>query len=161
MKGVSVLVGAAVIIAITITAIYLAFNLGQPAIDRTKEILIMQEGKNILLDIDNAIDSVLSEGNMSTRLLEFRMISGVLKVDGENDAITFSMNSQAQIVGVGVSKIEDGINITGLTNMIYLNLSYDNIDVVGSLDLGKGNRKLTIRNEGYNTLLQKQTISFS
>lgn len=161
MKGISPIVGAVLLIAITISAIFLAFNMGGPAVDRAKEVLVMQEGKSILLDIKNSVNSVLTEGNMSTRLLEFRIIDGNLKIDEDNDAVTFSMNSQAQIIGVGISKVEDGINITGSTGLIQLNLTFGNVDVIGSLDMGKGTRKLTIRNEGYDSILQKQTISFS
>ncbi|MHA1954515.1 MAG: archaellin/type IV pilin N-terminal domain-containing protein [Candidatus Heimdallarchaeaceae archaeon] len=161
MKGISPIVGAVLIIAITISAIFLAFNMGGPAVDRAKEVLIMQEGKSILLDVKNSVNSVLTEGNMSTRLLEFRIIDGNLKIDEDNDAVIFSMNTQTQIIGVGISKIEDGINITGSIGLIQLNLTFDNVDVIGSLDMGKGTRKLTIRNEGYDSILQKQTISFS
>ena len=161
MKGVSPIVGAVLIIAITISAIFLAFNMGGPAVDRAKEVLVMQEGKSILLDIKNSVNSVLAEGNMSTRLLEFRIIDGNLKIDEDNDAVTFSMNTLVQIIGVGISKIEDGVNITGSTGLIQLNLTFDNVDVIGSLDMGKGTRKLTIRNEGYDSILQKQTISLS
>jgi len=161
MKGISPIVGVVLLIAITISTIFLAFNMGGPAVDRAKEVLVMQEGKSILLDIKNSVNSVLIEGNMSTRLLEFRIIDGNLKIDEDNDAVTFSMNTQAQIIGVGISKIEDGINITGSTGLIQLNLTFDNVDVVGSLDMGKGTRKLTIRNEGYNSILQKQSIYFS
>ena len=161
MKGVSPIVGAVLIIAITISAIFLAFNMGGPAVDRAKEVLVMQEGKSILLDIKNSVNSVLTEGNMSTRLLEFRIIDGNLKIDEDNDAVTFSMNTLVQIIGVGISKIEDGVNITGSTGLIQLNLTFDNVDVIGSLDMGKGTRKLTIRNEGYDSILQKQTISLS
>ena len=161
MKGVSPIVGAVLIIAITISAIFLAFNMGGPAVDRAKEVLVMQEGKSILLDIKNSVNSVLTEGNMSTRLLEFRIIDGNLKIDEDNDAVTFSMNTLAQIIGVGISKIEDGVNITGSTGLIQLNLTFDNVDVICSLDMGKGTLKLTIRNEGYDSILQKQTISLS
>ena len=161
MKGVSPIVGVVLIIAITISAIFLAFNMGGPAVDRAKEVLVMQEGKSILLDIKNSVNSVLTEGNMSTRLLEFRIIDGNLKIDEDNDAVTFSMNTLAQIIGVGISNIEDGVNITGSTGLIQLNLTFDNVDVIGSLDMGKGTRKLTIRNEGYDSILQKQTISLS
>lgn len=161
MRGVSPIVGAVLIIAITISAIFLAFNMGGPAVDRAKEVLVMQEGKSILLDVKNSVNSVLTEGNMSTRLLEFRIIDGNLKIDEDNNAVTFSMNTQTQIIGVGISKVEDDINITGSTGLIQLNLTFDNVDVIGSLDMGKGTRKLTIRNEGYDSILQKQTISFS
>lgn len=161
MKGVSVLVGAAIMIVITITAIFLVLDIGNPSIDKAREILIMQEGKSILLDIDNTINSVLTEGNGSTRLLNFNMLGGNLKVDGDNNAVTFYMESRGQIVGVGVTKMEDGINITGAVNKIYLNLSYDNVDILGSFEYGRGNRKLTIRNEGYNATIEKQIILIS
>ena len=161
MKGVSALIGATIIIVITISAIFIALNSGQPAVDRTREILVMQEGKSIILDFDNAIKSVLSQGNMSARHLQFRIIEGFLIIDEDNDIISFSMESEAQIIGVGVSKIEDGINITGETGIIYLNLSYTNVDIINSFELGKGNREVTIRNEGYDQILEKQTISIT
>ena len=161
MKGISVLVGATLIIVITISAIFIALNSGQPAVDRTREILVMQEGKGVLLDFDNAIKSVLSQGNMSARHLQFRIIEGFLVVDEDNDIISFSMESKAQIVGDGVSKIEEGINVTGGTGIIYLNLSYTNVDIINSFELGKGNREVTIRNEGYDQVIEKQIISIT
>lgn len=161
MRGVSPIIGVVLIIAITISAIVLTLNISQPAVDKTKEILIMQEGKSILLDINNAVNSVLTEGNMSTRLLQFRILGGSLKIDGDNDAVSFSMNSPGQIVGIGISKMEDGINITGSPGLVNLNLTFDSVDILGDMDLGRGSRRLTIRNEGYNTILEKQTVSIS
>ena len=161
MKGVSPLVGAVLIIAITISAMILAFNMGNQAIDKSEEILLMQEGKNILLDVKNSVKAAITEGNMSTRVIEFRIMEGSLDIDEDSDSIVFSMNSPSQIVGSGVTKMEDGINITGYVGIIYLNLSYDNVDVLGDISIGRGARKLTIRNEGYNILLDKQTISIS
>ena len=55
MKGVSVLVAAVLVIAISIAAVTIALNVGNPAIERSKEILVYNEGKENILIIDNAI----------------------------------------------------------------------------------------------------------
>ena len=42
MKGVSVIVASAIVIVISITAAFLALQYGTPAIDRTKEIMLLR-----------------------------------------------------------------------------------------------------------------------
>jgi len=68
MKGVSVIIAAVIVIIISITAMFLALQIGTPGTDRAKEILLMQEGKNTLISIDNAVKSVSEEGQGSTFL---------------------------------------------------------------------------------------------
>ena len=67
MKGLSPIIAGAIVIAIAITAMYLVLNLGTPGTDRLKEMLIMQEAKDTLTSIDNAVKSVSEEGQGSTR----------------------------------------------------------------------------------------------
>jgi len=161
MKGVAPLVGYTLILVITISAIFIALQMGRPAIDREKEILLMQEGKSNLLIIGGAVKIVTEEGEGSTRLLKLTVTDGNYFIDAENDAIIFSMESMAQIIGVNVSKIEDDINIFGEQNKIFLNLSYSDkpIDIIGQGDFGRGKRSLAIRNNGYNTTTEKQMVN--
>jgi len=161
MKGVDALIATVLILIISITAIFLALQLGGPSTQRTKEILLMQEGKNTLSSIDNSVKAVLTEGEGSTRVLRFSVSGGYYKIDNSTSSITFSMESFAQIIAEGTSKIEDGINFTGEAGMVYLNLSYDNIQVTGEAEFGRGYHTLTIRNNGYNTTTQKQMIYIS
>jgi hypothetical protein len=161
MKGVDALIASVLIIIISITAIFLALQLGGPSTQKTEEILLMQEGKNTLVSIDNAVKNVLSEGEGSTRVLRFSVTGGYYKVDNATNSVTFSMESRAQIIAEGVSKIEDGINFTGKGGMVYLNLSYDSIMVTGEGEFGRGYHTLTIRNNGYNSTTQKQMIYIS
>jgi len=162
MKGIDTLIASAVIIIISISAVFLALELSRPSTERTQEILLMQEGENTLSSIDNAVRTVLSEGEGSIRVLKFSITGGNYKIDNQTDAVTFSMDSKAQIVSFGVSKTENGINITGGAGIIYLNLSYENfIDVKGSDEFGRGYHSLTIRNDGYNSTTQKQMIYIS
>ena len=162
MKGIDTLIATAVLIIISITAVFLTLNLSKPGTERTQEILLMQEGKNTLSSIDNAVRTVLAEGEGSVRVLKFSITDGNYKINNQTDAVTFSMDTKAQIVSFGVSKEENGINITGGAGIIYLNLSYENfIDVKGDAEFGRGYHSLTIRNDGYNTTTQKQMIYIS
>ena len=80
-------------------------------------------------------------------------------MDTENEAVLFSMDSFAQIVGTGVSKTEDNINIRGEPGKIYLNITYDSFNITGGTEFGEGTYSLIIRNEGYAN--QKQIVSIS
>ena len=161
MKGVDVLIASVLILIISITAVFFALQLGGPSTQRTKEILLMQEGKNTLVSIDNSVKNVLTEGEGSTRVLRFSISGGYYKVDNSTNSLIFSMESSGQIIAEGSSKLEDGINFTGKVGMIYLNLTYDNIQIVGKDEFGRGYHTLTIRNNGYNITTQKQMVYIS
>ena len=161
MKGVDALIASVLIIAISITAIFIALQLGNPSTERAKEILLMQEGKNNLITIDNAVKNVLTEGEGSTRALRLTVSGGQYTIDNSTNSVLFSMETRAQIVGDGVSKIEDEINITGDTRMVYLRLQYNNIQVTGKGEIDRGTRTITVRNDGYNSTSQKQIIYIS
>jgi len=161
VKGVDALIASVLIILISITAIFLALQLGGQSTQKTKEILLMQEGKNMLISIGDAVKSVLNEGEGSTRVLKFSVTDGTYKIDNTTNSILFSMDSVGQIIAEGISKTEDGINFTGTPGIIFLNLSYDNIMVTGDAEFGRGYHTLTIRNDGYNETTEKQMIYIS
>jgi len=157
MKGISVIIASAIVIVISITAAYLVLNLGKPGTDRIKEMLLMQEAKDNLMSIDNAIRAVSEEGQGSTRDLRITVTGGYYTIDIENEAVVFSMDSFAQIIGIGVSKTENGINMRGEPGKVYLNLTYGNYNITDGLEFGKGTYILIVKNEGYAN--QKQIIS--
>jgi len=161
MKGVSVIIAAIIVIIISLTAIFLALQLGNPGIDRAKEILLMQEGKNTLTSIDNAVKSVSEEGQGSTRVLKISVTGGYYLIDTNEEAVIFSMDSFSQIIAVGVSKTEDGINMMGEPSKVSLNLSYGNFNVTGGGGFGRGTHTLIIRNDGYDVVNQKQIVYIS
>jgi hypothetical protein len=161
MKGVSVILGSAIVIVIAITAAYLALNLGNPSTNRVSEMLLLQEGKDNLVDIDNAIVSVSQEGQGSTRNLRVAVTGGYYSLIEENATILFSMDSPSQIIGIGVSRTEDSVNMRGKPGKVFLNLSYSNYNITGSLGFGEGTHNIIIRNEGYDSINEKQMVSIS
>jgi len=158
MKGVNVIIATILVIAISIAGITIVLYLGSPAIGRLQEINLYQEGFNTLTKIDDSVRDVTQEGEGSTRVLKLSITDGEYSIDVEKEAVLFSMRPDAQIIGIGVSNTEDNINILGAPHMLYLNLSYDNIDITGSGRFGKGQHNLYIRNMGYNSTIEKQII---
>lgn len=160
MRGVSVIIASTLIIVISVTIVFLALEYGTPAIDRSKEIVLMQEAKDTLVSIDNAVNSVVSEGEGSTRNLRLVVTGGYYMIDTANDQVIFSMDSPSQIVGDNVTKIENGINITGQPGYVYLFLPFG-FNITGSGEFGRGIYNLVIRNEGYDPINQKQMVNIS
>jgi hypothetical protein len=158
VKGVDTLIASVLILVISITAMFFALQLGGPSTQKAKEVLTMQEGKNTLVTVENAVKSVLSEGEGSTRVLRLSISGGNYRIDNISNSVLFSMESRGQVIAEGVSKIEDEINFTGGPGMVYLNLTYDNIQVMSEGEFGRGYHTLTIRNDGYNSTTQKQMI---
>lgn len=159
MKGVSVIVASTLIIVISITVVYMALRLGNPAINRSNEILNMESGKQNLVRIDNAIKTVVGEGEGSSRSLRISVSGGSYRIDQESELIVFEMETFSQIVGDGVTKIEDGINITAEPGRIYLTLFLDDYNITGSAEFGDGSYNVIVRNNGYDTINQKQIIN--
>jgi len=159
MKGVHPLLAMSLVIVISLVATMMVLQMGAPAIQRTKEIALLQEGKSNLIEVKSYINDVVQEGEGSTRNLPISISGGSYFIDTQTDMIAFSMESSAQIIGVGVSKKEDDIDITGHLGKIYLNLSFYNIDITGGGEFGKGSRTLVIKNNGFNSAIQKQTIN--
>lgn len=159
MKGIHPLIGAVLVIVISASAIIIALYLGSPATNRTQEALLLQEGKNILTSIDGYIKDVSNQGEDSSRSLSLSVTGGNYFIDVEKETIIFLMESKSQIIGIGVSKLENNINITGEIGKIYLNVSYINIDITDGGSFGRGTHTLVIKNNGYNSTIQKQVIS--
>ena len=145
MKGVSVLVAAVLVIAISIAAITIALNVGNPAIAKSKEVLLFNEGKENLLIIDNAINQVLQEGDGSSRKISLQVADGKYTIG--NGYIEFVMDTPNQIIGEDVSRTEDILEIEEYEGEIYVWVDYD-FDFVEEKILYSGTHQLIISNQG-------------
>lgn len=145
MKGISPLIAAVLVIAISISAIAVALNIGNPSIERSKEILILDEGKSNLRLIDSSINQVLQEGDGSSRKITLKVTSGTYRI--YDNMIEFEMQTNQQIVGSGVVVEEDILSITASTNKITASVSY-NFNFIGEKRFGQGTHMLIISNSG-------------
>ncbi|MDD5416785.1 MAG: hypothetical protein PHU12_02300 [Candidatus Aenigmarchaeota archaeon] len=145
MKGISVLIAFVLVIVISIAAVTIALNIGNPAIDKSKEILVLNEGKSNIKVIDNAINQVLQEGDGSSRKITVGVTGGSYTIS--KNRVEFAMDTNAQIIASGVSGMEDGIYVEVTDGKIRGYVEY-NFDFVGTTEFGKGLNTLLISNEG-------------
>lgn len=159
MKGLQPLVAMVLLIAISFLAISIVFQIGNPIIDRSKEILLYQDAQNNLLTIDTAVKDVVFQGEGAKRSLRLSIAGGSYFIDEDLNEITFKMDSPSQIYAEGLSNVTDGINVTGSLREITMRISYSDIDIQDSVRFSGGNWNIIISNEGYNTVLGKTELS--
>lgn len=144
MKGLSTLVAFVLVIVISISALIIALNIGNPAIEKSKEILILNEGKGNLKVLDNTINQVLQEGDGSSRRITLSVTGGTYNI--ENRTIEFIMDTKQQIVAPGVNGLEDGVFIEASEGKIRAYILY-NFDFVGSARFERGLNNMLITNQ--------------
>lgn len=161
MKGIEPIIAAVLVIMISIVGIVIVLETSQPSVDRMGEIAILNEAKDVMKQIDNAVNSVSQEDEGSTRILDIAVSGGDYLIDAGNEAIVFSMDSRAQIVGIGVSNAEGPFVVKGEKNKVLIELSYPNVDINTEERFGRGYHNLIISNVGYDFAEEKQKINIS
>ena len=159
MKGLQPLVAMVLLIAISFAAISIVFQIGNPIIDRSNEVLLYQDAQNNLQTIDTAVKDVMFQGEGARRNLRLSTIGGSYSIDENLDQIIFIMDSPSQIYAEGLSNVTDGINITGSLGKITMIISYDNVDIQNNARFNGGNWNIVLSNEGYNTVSGKTELS--
>ncbi|MBU3905059.1 MAG: hypothetical protein KJ906_02850 [Nanoarchaeota archaeon] len=153
MKAISPLIGFVLVMAISIAAISIAMNVGTPAIERSKEILIYEEGKNNLKLIDGAINEVLQEGDGSSRKVSLKFSDG--KYNVVDNRIEFFMITKQGIISheecqsnedIECVIEEDGVSIDVLGNEIRAYIEYD-FDFIDDKEIVNGAEYLIISNQ--------------
>jgi hypothetical protein len=161
MKGVEPLIAAVLIIAISVAGIAIVLEYGRNSVSKLNEMSLYNEAKGVLDQTEDAINSVVGEGEGSTRVLRLSISGGDYVVSSANETITFSMESKSQLVGDGVIRFEDEVEIVGQKQAVIMRTLYPELDIVSDYDFGAGYRTIVIRNEGYDEASGKQRISIS
>ena len=159
MRGVEPIIAAVLVIAISVAGISIVLQFSQPSITRLNDISLFNEGKSVLSQIDSSVQSVVQEGEGSTRVLRLIISDGTYRIG--NGSVIFYMGGNSNLVGNGISKTEGNINIAGSSDRITVTLQYSSIEIEGNSGFTKGSRNLIIRNNGYDGLSGKQNVTIS
>jgi hypothetical protein len=97
MKAVA-LVSAIVFIAITISAMALIYQTGMPIIQRMQSSAALDRMTSAFTDLDEAIQSVASEGNGSRRVFDLDTGEGRLSLDPGNDELAWQLDTENSVL---------------------------------------------------------------
>jgi hypothetical protein len=159
MRGIEPIIAAVLVIAISIAGIAIVLQYSQPSVTRLSDISVYNQAKDVMKQIDNNFGYVIIEGEGSTRVLHLSIGGGYYMIDNVTDSLKFSMDTSSNLIGDGVSNIEGNLNITGKIGKILITRSYPTVDITTGASFSSGNRNIIIRNEGFDSLEQKQLIS--
>jgi hypothetical protein len=159
MRGVEPIIAAVLVIAISIAGIAIVLQYSQPSVTRLSDISVYNQAKDVMKQIDNNFGYVIIEGEGSTRVLHLSIGGGYYQIDNVTDSLKFSMDTSSNLIGEGVSNLEGNLNITGERGKILITRAYPTVDITVGGSFSSGNRNIIIRNEGYDTLTQRQLVS--
>lgn len=117
---------------ILMVLIGLTLSYVNPKIEGFKDKTAIEKTFNFLKSIDNTINEVKSvPGNK--RITSVTISNGKIEIDGENDKITFEIDSRYEYSEPGESFTESGFNITtiaqGKTNKVTIEKNYFPINI--------------------------------
>lgn len=97
-KGLSPLIAAVFVLAISLAAIVIVLRVGLPSVSEAREFATLTEAKGVLQAIDSAIREVAAEGEGSARRLSLRITGGRYFIDNVTDEVRFELESESAIV---------------------------------------------------------------
>ena len=158
------------LIAFTLIGLVLAF--AKPRIDEIQDQATIEQSVSILEDIDFVIKTLGGPGNQ--RVVDLGIDKGTLTIDGENDVLTFLIESRYEysepgedvIIGVVTARTES----LGSLNEITLTVDYDGryditnngLDNIETLSGAPTPYRVSVSNEGQSsgeTIIDMEVIS--
>lgn len=104
VKGVSEVIGAVLLLAVSISAIALVLLYSTGTMDDIRERSLLEGAKEGMRDIDRAVKEVSTEGEGSSR--EIEMSGGEYLVDPSKETIRFELDSKSGTIPPAISRKE-------------------------------------------------------
>ena len=147
-KAISPFISAALIILMSITAIFLALTVLNPVVDKSKDSAVINEALQNLKLIDDTIREIASESEDVKTTISLMVTDGTYRVDQNINYINFTYNMKSDL---NVTGQRDNINIARSGNDLKLFIHYTNLQIQGSDHFTKGDNSVVILHNGTNS----------
>jgi hypothetical protein len=87
-----------IFLAIIVTVVFLVYTMAAPVIYSMQAAAVFEQTKSFMLDIDEAVQDVASQGKGSRKTLHVTMGAGELELDDELDSIKWTLETKSMIV---------------------------------------------------------------
>lgn len=143
------------ILGITVAAVFIAYQFAAPQIERSKDISRIASMQKAFLEFDSKIREVRFEGEGAQRYIDINFDKGEIRVDQNDDTITFFMSAP----GIESAPQENGMETYFSGRTINIRLQYGGeIEVFSKFTiLNSGAHRIYIKNEGGNDVLLSLT----
>lgn len=97
-KAVSEMIGGVLFIAISMAAIIIVLSITNPKVSNMKDIIAIDQAKDMLASIDRVVRDVTSEAPGSTRTIPIQIKSGKLTIDDATNTIYYEIDTDAEVI---------------------------------------------------------------
>jgi len=126
MKKAIALISGVIFIAIILTAVFLMYQFSVPIITNMKISTEIERMKSTFITLDNLIETIISEGEGSRRILPIKIDYGELKVDEHTNKIIYSVNARFPYISPRSQQFIGNIKIGSNLNTIVNETIYNN-----------------------------------
>lgn len=116
MKGINEMVSMVIVILVSVTAIAIVMTVALPAINKAKEVALLNEGKQNMHQLDDLVREVASEGLGSLRSFSFKSSGGEYAVNSRINSIDFTYSAKYSTIQPGTFIQDGNLMITSGTN---------------------------------------------
>lgn len=98
MKGISEIATLALYTGITVASIAVVLSTAVPALEDQQDASQIRDAQDFMRDLDSSAQEIVSEGQGSTRTLDLSFGRGNIEFNAENDTVTYSLQTDAEVV---------------------------------------------------------------
>lgn len=97
MKGISLISGV-IFLAVTLVAVFIVYEAAVPVVNKMRDAVYIQNMRDALVRLDEAIRQVASEGRNSRRSVSMHIDAGKLVVNGTDDVIYWEYETDTPVI---------------------------------------------------------------
>ncbi|MFB6209493.1 MAG: hypothetical protein ABEJ56_05150 [Candidatus Nanohaloarchaea archaeon] len=127
-KGISQVATAAIYVGVTVTAISVALTAGTPVIENMQDAASVRQAQQFMQELDNDVESVIAEGEGSTRQLTHSFDRGEIYFDNSTDSLVYELETSANVISPQTASVSGDVILSSSSNVTVSNATIDSTD---------------------------------
>lgn len=127
-KGVSEIATSAIYIGVTVSAISVALTAGVPALENMQDAASIRQAQDFMQELDSNVQTVVSEGEGSTRTVTGEFDRGEIYFDNDSKALIYELETQADVISPQTTTRDGNVLLSSSANVSINETTVDGTD---------------------------------
>jgi hypothetical protein len=127
-KGVSEVATSAIYIGVTVSAISVAITSGVPALENMQDAASVRQAQQFMQQLDSNVQTVVSEGEGSTRTVSGEFDRGRMYFDNDTDSLIYELETDAEIISPQTTTRDGNVILSSSANVQVNETTVDGTD---------------------------------
>jgi type II secretory pathway pseudopilin PulG len=127
-KGVSQIATSAIYVGVTVSAISVALTAGVPALENMQDAASIRQAQQFMQQLDSNVQTVVSEGEGSTRTVSGEFDRGRMYFDNGTDTLIYELETGADVISPQTATRDGNIILSSSADVTVNETSVDGTD---------------------------------